>query len=219
MVPQAEISKFVKTYMLLSSIDLYQKSKGIYAKRLVSIQAHAALNIHLGGNKIISKNALTEFLHNLTFQALSKENDDIYLSFDNIGLLVLDILERLEKLNLESINETKIINMKKKQKNPPKLPPLTSTPLLSEKQIKKTYDDANEDYLKTAMTINKTDLDAAVENADTKNEKIIRDVIDPTPGLFVDDQLNLEDQFKYVSNVIERGFNVINNCNRDLIIF
>ena len=99
------------------------------------------------------------------------------------------------------------------------MPPLTSTPLLSEKQIKKTYDDAKEDYLKTAMTINKTDLDAAVENADTKNEKIIRDVIDPTPGLFVDDQLNLEDQFKYVSNVIERGFNVINNCNRDLIIF
>ena len=99
------------------------------------------------------------------------------------------------------------------------MPPLTSTPLLSEKQIKKTYDDAKEDYLKTAMTINKTDLDAAVENADTKNEKIIRDVIDPTPGLFVDDQLNLEDQFKYVSNVIKRGFNVINNCNRDLIIF
>ena len=99
------------------------------------------------------------------------------------------------------------------------MPPLTSTPLLSEKQIKKTYDDAKEDYLKTAMTINKTDLDAAVENADIKNEKIVRDVIDPTPGLFVDDQLNLEDQFKYVSNVIERGFNVINNCNRDLIIF
>ena len=59
---------------------------------------------------------MTEFLHNLTFQALSKENDDIYLSFDNIGLLVLDILERLEKLNSESINETKIINMKKNKK-------------------------------------------------------------------------------------------------------
>ena len=59
----------------MSSIDLYQKSKRTYAKRLVSIQALTAL---------ISKNALTEFLHNLTFQALSKENDDIYLSFDNI---------------------------------------------------------------------------------------------------------------------------------------
>ena len=61
----------------MSSIDLYQKSKRTYAKRLVSIQALAALNINLGGNKVISKNALTEFLHNLTFQALSKENDDI----------------------------------------------------------------------------------------------------------------------------------------------
>ena len=29
-----------------------------------------------------------------------------------------------------------------------------------------------------------------------KNEKIITDLINPTPGLFVDDQLNLEDQFK-----------------------
>ena len=95
MVPQAETSKFVKTYMPLSPTDLYNKFKGTDAKGLVSIQALAALNLHLGSNKIISKNALTEFLHNLTFQALSKENDDTYLSFDNIGLLVLDILECL----------------------------------------------------------------------------------------------------------------------------
>ena len=65
--------------------------------------------------------------------------------------------------------------------------------MLSEKQIKETYDNAKEDYLKTAIKINKTDLDAAVENVDEKNEKIISDVIDPTPGLFVNDQLNLED--------------------------
>ena len=32
------------------------------------------------------------------------------------------------------------------------------------------------------MTFNKTDLDAAVENADQKNENIITDIIDPTPG-------------------------------------
>ena len=95
MVPQAEISKFVATYMPLSHIDLYDKFKRTDGKGLVSIQALAALNIHLGGNKIISKNTLTEILYNLTFQALSKENDDIYLRFDNIGLLVLDILECL----------------------------------------------------------------------------------------------------------------------------
>ena len=88
--------------------------------------------------------------------------------------------------------------------------------MLSEKQIKETYDNAKEDYLKTAIKINKTDLDAAVENADEKNEKIISDVIDPTPGLFVNDQLNLEDHFKYKSNVIERSFNVAKQLQQRL---
>ena len=69
-------------------------------------------------------------------------------------------------------------------------------PLLGEKEINKIYNETKEDYLKTAVTINKTDLDATIENADKKNEKIITDLINPTPGLFVDDQLNLEDQFK-----------------------
>ena len=69
--------------------------------------------------------------------------------------------------------------------------------MLSEKEIDKVYNDTKEDYLKTSITINKTDLGAAIENADEKNEKIISDLINPTPGLFVHDQLNLEDQFKY----------------------
>ena len=69
--------------------------------------------------------------------------------------------------------------------------------MLSEKEIDKVYNDTKEDYLKTSITINKTDLGAAIENANEKNEKIISDLINPTPGLFVDDQLNLEDQFKY----------------------
>ena len=41
-------------------------------------------------------------------------------------------------------------------------------PLLSEKEINKIYNETKEDYLKTAVTINKTDLDAAIENADKK---------------------------------------------------
>ena len=50
MVRQVEIPKFVKTYMPLSPIDIYQKFKGKDAKRLVPFQALAALNIHLGDN-------------------------------------------------------------------------------------------------------------------------------------------------------------------------
>ena len=67
------------------------------------IQALAALIIHFGGDKTISKNALSEFLHNLLFQALSKENDDIYLNFDNVGELIIDILEGLLEKDQQSI--------------------------------------------------------------------------------------------------------------------
>lgn len=52
----------------------------------------------MGGDKEISKKALTEFLSNLTFQALSKENDNIFLDFENVGNLTLYILENLIKI-------------------------------------------------------------------------------------------------------------------------
>ena len=46
---------------------------------------------------------VNECLHNMSFQALSKETDDIYWSFDNVSELISDILERLAKKNNESI--------------------------------------------------------------------------------------------------------------------
>ena len=44
------------------------------------------------------------------------------------------------------------------------------------------------------MLLNKDQLDALNEAADQKNKKIIKDIIDPTPGLFTDDKLNANDQ-------------------------
>ena len=73
-------------------VDLYKKFAGTYAKALVSIHALAALNIHFGGNKYISQTAIGQYLQNLTYQATSQENDKIFMSFDNIGLLVNDLL-------------------------------------------------------------------------------------------------------------------------------
>ena len=47
---------------------------------------------------------------------------------------------------------------------------------------------------------------------DNKNKKIISDIIDPTPGHFVDDKLNLENQFEYKCNDIDKNLNL----SRDL---
>ena len=115
MVLQAQIPPFGKTQTPLSPIDLYKNFKATDAKALVSIQALTVLNIHYGGKRTVSKNALTEFLHNLTFEALSKENDEIYLSFDYIGDLVLDILEGLAKKDQQSVEVAKTLNENIKQ--------------------------------------------------------------------------------------------------------
>ena len=65
--------------MQISPVDLYKKFAGADAKALVSIHALLALNIHFGGNKYISQAALGEYLENLSYQALSKENDEIFV--------------------------------------------------------------------------------------------------------------------------------------------
>ena len=238
MLSHANISNFVKTETLLLPIDLYQKIKATDAKALTSIQAIAALNIHLGGDRDISKKALTEFLRNLTFQAMSKENHDILLSFEHVGNLFLDILESLAKINQELGDYSKILseNLKeesnkieyeldlppeldiqddlakyrKEGEKPPLLPKLLSysTPLKA-KEINKIF-------LQTAITINKADLDAAVENAEESNNEIIHNIMDSTPGLIVDDTLNLDKQFECNSNDLERTFDLSNRIQERL---
>ena len=85
---------FLRTDMPISPVDLYKKFAGTDAKALVSIHALAALNIHFGRNKYIPQGVLGEYLTNLTYQALSHENDKILMSFSEIGLLVNDLLEQ-----------------------------------------------------------------------------------------------------------------------------
>ena len=73
---------FVKTKTNLSPADLYSKFSATTAKGSVSLHALCVLNIYFGRSKTVSQFAYGEFMKNLTDQALSQENDDIFLSFD-----------------------------------------------------------------------------------------------------------------------------------------
>ena len=106
MLPQPKIPDFVRTLMALSPIDLYKKFSSTNAKALVSIQALAALNVYIGGDKDISREAMEEFLINLTFQALTNESNKLVIAFDKIGFLVNDLLEQFVKIEQELYKET-----------------------------------------------------------------------------------------------------------------
>ena len=75
-------------------------------------------------------------------------------------------------------------------------PVQSSTPLKTE-EIENIYNQEKEDLLKTAITINKTDLETSVENAENSNKAVINEIINPTPGLIVDDTVNVDSQLDF----------------------
>ena len=104
--PQVKTPPFLKSSIPISPIHLYKKFTGTNAKALVSFQGLAALNIHLRRNKFTSQNAMYEYLKNLTFQALSQKNDKVFMSFEDSGLLVNDLLESIIKKENKQIEKS-----------------------------------------------------------------------------------------------------------------
>ena len=214
--------------MPILHVDLYKKFAGTDAKALVSIHALAALNIHFGGNKYTPLAALGEYLKNLTYQALSKENDEIFMSFNDIRLLVNDLLEQLVIKENAKIEKCSVISKEIRNKLKtdfedslsPKMkiqrgeeeeeiiepkPIEFSTPLKIE-EINEIYDRQKEDYLRTALKLNETDLEAAAEVADAENEVLYEEIINPTPGLVVDDDINVDSQFDFQNSDLDTSF-------------
>ena len=63
----------------------------------------------MGGNPQASQTAFSEFLKNLTYQALSQENGDMFLSFDDAIYLVESIFNAFidrEKNEIEKTSQS-----------------------------------------------------------------------------------------------------------------
>ena len=84
------------------------------------------------------------------------------------------------------------------------------------------------DFLKTLLTLSKTNLDASIEAAEEENRMIIQDMINPTPGLFVDqsftnDDLNTmhtDDESKFkLNNESMKNINEITKLNNSISEF
>ena len=222
---------FLKTEMPLLPLHLYKKFVGTDAKGFVSLHGLAALNIYLGGNPQASQTAFSEFLKNLTYQALSQENDDIFLSFDDAIYLVESIFNAFIDREKDEIEKTSQISEKIQSKLDTKFdvtevpamkiqlgedeseiedepqPVEFSTPLKIE-EINEIYDRENGDFLKIAMKLNQIDL--ASEVADSENEVLIQEIINPTPGLVVNDDMNVDTQFSFQSSDLDTSFTLSN---------
>ena len=102
-VPTGVVPLFVKTNDILTPLDLYENFTSTDAHGLVCVQFLAALNVFLGGDKIISKNAMSEFFHNLSVQALGKMGDRVKLKLDAIN----DLNKNINNLLITEANKFK----------------------------------------------------------------------------------------------------------------
>ena len=115
-VPHAEMPYYLKTAMPLSPMKLHTSFRGTDAGGLAFLHALAALNINFSGSQDVSKIALGKYLKNLTYQALSNENDNIYLSFTYGVSLIYSLLEAFKTKQIQEIEKSKEVSEKIKDK-------------------------------------------------------------------------------------------------------
>ena len=225
-VPNVNKPIFFLTAMPLSPLDLYKKFRATDAKGLVSLHGLAALNIYFGGNSDISKIALGKHFKNLTYQALSQENGNIFLSFSHGASLTHSLLETFKTKEKNEVENSKILSQKINEKldirfeevespamkiqlateeseieHEPK-PVEFSTPLKIE-EINEFYDRQKSEFLKTQMQINQINLESTAEVADSENEMLFDEIINPTPDQIVDDDININTQFDFENSDLD----------------
>ena len=228
-VPNVNVPSYLQAEMPLSPLHLFKKFKETDAKGLVSLHGLAAWNIYFGGSQDASQIAMGEYLRNLTYQALSQENDNIFLSFTDGASLIHLILEAFKRKEQKEVEKSKIISEKIKDKLDIKFDVVEtpamkiqlgdeeseiehqpksiefSTPLKIE-EIDEIYDQQKSDFLKIAMKLNQIDFESVTEVADSGNEALIQEIINPMPGLIFDDNISANTQFSFQNSDLDTNF-------------
>ena len=70
-------------------------------------------------------------------------------------------------------------------------------------EINEIYDSEKTDYLKIAMKLNQIELESTSEVADCENETLIQEIINPTAGLVVDDDISVDTQFSFKNSDLD----------------
>ena len=94
-VPEGVRPPLVRANEKISPSVLYEKFQSTDPQGLVAVQFLAALNIFMRGDSALSKNAKSEFFHNLSMKALSEDENSVEMRFNHIGILCDNLKELL----------------------------------------------------------------------------------------------------------------------------
>ena len=220
-VPRATMPSFINSDDVLSSRALYKSYVGRDMQGLVSVQFLAAFNRFLGGDTGVSRNAMNEFFHNLSWQALTNDNDSIQLEFTAITELVKSINHLIQKEIYESKKRTlevgKGIVERLLRKEPETIKtkiekveenivediikndttdyaPINIVPTVkTEDEIDQDRLEWNRNFLATEIATRQRDLEI-IDDIEAKNQvDLISSAIDPSDGLVTSEEVDQTD--------------------------
>ena len=93
-VPPGVNPHFIEKNDKISPFEINKKFKDSSCYGIASVQFMSALHVFFGGEKNLSKNVMSEFLHNLSLQALTIDDDRIEIQFYEI----IDLNKNLKRL-------------------------------------------------------------------------------------------------------------------------
>ena len=88
-----------------------------------------------------------------------------------------------------------------------------STPL---KRLEEFNETKKETFLKTALTINQTDLKTVTDAVDADSEALFEEIVNPAPGYIIDDKINVDTQFDFQNRNLDTSFKLSNTLKNKL---
>ena len=216
-LPRPQIPHFLNGNEMISPSRLFERFQWTDARGLVSVQALAALAVSLGqhANDDVAKGVMSQFLHKMSHQVLDGQNTTILPQFselinlmDELRALFVGGAETAVKQNKEMLEKAnQIMNdynyafdlseaeriqmeMDKKLSSGEKIeipPDYVPPPLATTDEIKEATTKKNKDFIKISLVVGNQEIKAENDIADQKTKKIIKDRVNPTPGLFAND--------------------------------
>ena len=195
---------------------------------LTSVQFLAAFNRFLGDDKEISRNALSEFFHNLSWQVLTNDNDSVQVKFEAETELVKNINYLLQQKIYENKKKTMKIGKKiveqltSQQKETAKteiekveekvvddiisndetnyIPEYVPPTVKTEEEIDENRLEWNRNFLATELAKKERGFEV-IDDIEAKEQyDLIKDVIDPSDGLLTNEEIDPTDYNRTIKN-------------------
>ena len=207
---------FIRSNDWISPRSLYETYVGRDMQGITSVQFLAAFNRFLGGNVELSRNTMNKFFHNLSWQALTNDNDSVQIKFEAITELVESINFLLQKKIYEPKKRTQEINAKIQDKLLEKeiVQIRTKNEQVEREIVKDILKNNTTDYTpQYTLPIVKTDAENERDKISENKNYITTELVKKERDIQIIDDITKKDQKDLIRSITDPADGILTNEN------